>query len=238
VGRTYNFLSSNPSIKFLVRKFPRTYNEFYLTTFKKTHKFTEDKFREVLKKAYYGGLDCTISTVVTTTTTTTTTTECSRYCDYHPPSYCEVARVKSRFRSASPTQVFRICSTLTNRICPQIWIKLGNFIFHKDSFSDSNYYAKNRRLTQPYLCHLLLRKAQQISTNEAQNNQISLFSKKPRMAPEPTRASIQWVPGSIPRRDVDHSPPSTAEVKNEWSCNLYSPYTSAWCPYRHLYLYL
>jgi hypothetical protein len=37
----------------------------------------------------------------------------------------------------------------------------------------------------------------------------------------PTQAAVQWVPGVLPRgkarpgRDTDHSPPSSAEVKNE-----------------------
>ena len=35
---------------------------------------------------------------------------------------------------------------------------------------------------------------------------------------------VKW-----PRREVDHKPPSNAEVKNEWSYNLYSPYM----PSRH-----
>jgi hypothetical protein len=48
-----------------------------------------------------------------------------------------------------------------------------------------------------------------------------------RMALGPTQPSIQWVPGSLASgvrqtgREFNHSPPSGAEVKNEWS------YTSA-----------
>jgi hypothetical protein len=39
----------------------------------------------------------------------------------------------------------------------------------------------------------------------------------------PTQSSIQWTPESLsmgvkrPRREADHSPPSSAEVKNAWS---------------------
>jgi len=35
---------------------------------------------------------------------------------------------------------------------------------------------------------------------------------------------IQWVPGALslgvkrPAREADHSPPSSAEIKNEWNC--------------------
>jgi hypothetical protein len=43
------------------------------------------------------------------------------------------------------------------------------------------------------------------------------------MALEPTQPPIQWVPGALslgvkwPEREVDHSPPSSAEVKERWS---------------------
>jgi hypothetical protein len=39
----------------------------------------------------------------------------------------------------------------------------------------------------------------------------------------PTQPPIQWVPGALclqvkrPGREADHSPPSSAEVKNAWS---------------------
>jgi hypothetical protein len=44
-----------------------------------------------------------------------------------------------------------------------------------------------------------------------------------RMALGPTQPPIQWVLGSLslgvkwPGHEADHSPPSTAEVKNAWS---------------------
>jgi hypothetical protein len=44
-----------------------------------------------------------------------------------------------------------------------------------------------------------------------------------RQALGPTQPPIQWVPGALslgakrPRREADHSPPSSAEVKNAWS---------------------
>jgi hypothetical protein len=47
----------------------------------------------------------------------------------------------------------------------------------------------------------------------------SLFTIVTRPAPEPTQPPIQWVPGALylgekrPRREADHSPPSSAEVK-------------------------
>jgi hypothetical protein len=43
------------------------------------------------------------------------------------------------------------------------------------------------------------------------------------MALGPTQPPIQWVPGALslgvkrPGREADHSPPSSAEVKNAWS---------------------
>ena len=50
--------------------------------------------------------------------------------------------------------------------------------------------------------------------------EIFLFS-RPVMGP--TQPPIHWVPGAMPSRvkrpgrQFDHSPPSSAEVKNEWS---------------------
>jgi hypothetical protein len=50
-----------------------------------------------------------------------------------------------------------------------------------------------------------------------------LFTTVSRTALGPTQPPIHWVPGALslgvkrPGRDADHSPPSSAEVKNTWS---------------------
>jgi hypothetical protein len=52
---------------------------------------------------------------------------------------------------------------------------------------------------------------------------IFLFTTASRTALGPTQPPIQWVPGALslgvkrPGREADHSPPSSAEVKNAWS---------------------
>jgi hypothetical protein len=69
---------------------------------------------------------------------------------------------------------------------------------------------------------------------------IFLFTAASRTVLGPTQPPIQWVPGALspgvkrPGREADHSPPSSAEVKNAWS------YTSnpqhvfmAWCLVKH-----
>ena len=33
-----------------------------------------------------------------------------------------------------------------------------------------------------------------------------------------TQLPIQWVVGYLPGHEVNHSPPSSVKVKNEWSC--------------------
>jgi len=87
---------------------------------------------------------------------------------------------------------------------------------------------------QLYFCHLSMRKAQQICTNEAQNNFSPLENARNGSGADP--AFYQWVLGSIPGikwpwRDDDQSPPSSAEVKNEWrytSFPLYVCMVSTW----------
>jgi hypothetical protein len=52
----------------------------------------------------------------------------------------------------------------------------------------------------------------------------------------PTQPPVPWVPGTLslgverPGREADHSPPSSAEVKNAWNYNSTPQYTfMAWC---------
>jgi hypothetical protein len=56
----------------------------------------------------------------------------------------------------------------------------------------------------------------------------------------PTQPPIQWVPGALslrlkrPGREADHSPPSSAEVKNVWSYTSTPQYVFiAWCLVKH-----
>jgi hypothetical protein len=58
---------------------------------------------------------------------------------------------------------------------------------------------------------------------------IFLFTTASRPALGPTQPPIQWVLGSLslrvkrPGREANHSPPSSAEVKNAWSYTSTSP---------------
>jgi hypothetical protein len=51
---------------------------------------------------------------------------------------------------------------------------------------------------------------------------IFVFCTSPRPALGPTQPPVQWVPGALssrvnlPGREADHSPPTSAEVKNTW----------------------
>jgi hypothetical protein len=69
---------------------------------------------------------------------------------------------------------------------------------------------------------------------------IFLFFTASRTALGPTQPPIQWVPGALslgvkrPGREADHSPPSSAEVKNAWSYTSTPPYAfMAWCLVKH-----
>jgi hypothetical protein len=67
-----------------------------------------------------------------------------------------------------------------------------------------------------------------------------LFIIASRPALGPTQPPIQWVPGALslgvkrPGREADHSPPSSAEVKNAWSYTSTPQYVfMAWCLVKH-----
>jgi hypothetical protein len=62
-----------------------------------------------------------------------------------------------------------------------------------------------------------------------------LFTTASRPALGPTQPPIQWVPGmKLPGREVDHSYPFSAEVKNTWRYTSTLPYVfMAWCLVKH-----
>jgi hypothetical protein len=63
---------------------------------------------------------------------------------------------------------------------------------------------------------------------------IFFFTTLSRTALGPTQPPIQWVPGALslglklPEREADHSPPSSAEVKERVELYLHSPNTPSW----------
>jgi hypothetical protein len=70
---------------------------------------------------------------------------------------------------------------------------------------------------------------------------ILLFAAVPRLTLGPTRPPTQWVLGALSPgvkllgREADHSPPSSAEVKNAWSYIFTHPYFMAWCLIKNRY---
>jgi hypothetical protein len=67
-----------------------------------------------------------------------------------------------------------------------------------------------------------------------------LFTAASRTALGPTQTPIEWVRGALslcvkrPGRETDHSPPSSAEVKNAWSYTSTPQYVfMAWCLVKH-----
>jgi hypothetical protein len=67
-----------------------------------------------------------------------------------------------------------------------------------------------------------------------QESRIFIFTTASRPALGPTQPPIQWVPGALslgvkwPGREADHSPPSSAEVKELVDLYLHSPNTLSW----------
>jgi hypothetical protein len=60
-------------------------------------------------------------------------------------------------------------------------------------------------------------------------SKIFLFFTASRPALGPTQPHIQWVPGALsPGQEADHSPPSSAEVKNDGAIPPL-PHMSSWC---------
>jgi hypothetical protein len=63
---------------------------------------------------------------------------------------------------------------------------------------------------------------------------IFLFTTASRTALGPTQPPVQWVPGALslevtrPGREADHSPPSSAEVKECVDLYFHSPNTPSW----------
>jgi hypothetical protein len=66
-----------------------------------------------------------------------------------------------------------------------------------------------------------------------QGRETFLFSTVSRLALEPTKLPLQWVPWTLsvgvnrPRHEADHSPPSSAEVKHGGAMPLL-PLTPSW----------
>jgi hypothetical protein len=69
---------------------------------------------------------------------------------------------------------------------------------------------------------------------------IFLLNTASRTVLGPSQPPIQWLPGALslglkqPGREADHSPPSSAEVKNAWSYSSTPQYDfMAWCLVKH-----
>jgi hypothetical protein len=75
---------------------------------------------------------------------------------------------------------------------------------------------------------------------QIRSRRIFLFTTASRTALGPTQLPIQWIPAALslgvkwPKGEADHSPPSSAEVKNTWSYTFTPQYVfMAWCLVKH-----
>jgi hypothetical protein len=69
------------------------------------------------------------------------------------------------------------------------------------------------------------------SSSPCEKNFYISMSSRPAL--RPTQSSIQWIPAAVspgvkrPRREADHSPPTSADIKKTWVYTLL-PHTSSW----------
>jgi hypothetical protein len=95
------------------------------------------------------------------------------------------------------------CFSPSAYYCFSLSIQSGNFWIH-------------RRMTVLFFCALLLIQVEVLWRYNTTASRTALGSTQP---------PIQWVPGALslgvkrPGREADHSPPSSAEVKNTWNYN-------------------
>jgi hypothetical protein len=95
-----------------------------------------------------------------------------------------------------------------------------------DHWPPSNADVKNMgsyTSTLPYVFMAWCLTKHSIRIHKHRDNHTFIFTTASRMALGPTQPPIQWVHGVLslgvkrPGREADHSPPSSAEVKNAWS---------------------
>jgi hypothetical protein len=81
-------------------------------------------------------------------------------------------------------------------------------------------------------------------SNSGMGKKMFLFSKPAKTDPGAQPPVVQWVPGFFPNgakrpdREVEHSPPSRAEVKNTWRYNATPSICLPWRGQGQLYCYL
>ena len=126
------------------------------------------------------------------------------------------------------------CAVYTSKFCTQFFSpelrgkdKEGQFVLHARRLHEQKLNPLNKSAERDGHCvHLSL---QRVSKNYEQvlfrrQRQTCFSSKTSRLALGPTRPSTQSVPGSLQgakrlERNLDHSPPPCAEVRNDWSRN-------------------
>jgi len=141
----------------------------------------------------------------------------------------------------------------TSKFCTQFFSpeirgqdKEGQFVLHARRLHEQKLNPLNKSAERDGYCvHLSL---QSVSKNYAQvsfrrQRQTCFFSKTSRPALGPSLSSTQLVQSSLQGakrlgRNLDHSPPFCAEVKNEWSCARAPHHTPSWLGNGRLYLSL
>jgi len=119
----------------------------------------------------------------------------------------------------------------------EIYLHFPNTPLWRGNLSKRYVFNEGQLLPLGYLYHGKNINIRKLVHDESMRGTVfgNVFTTVSRPDLGPTQPPIQWVPGTLsmwvkrPGREADHSPPSSDEVKNEWSSTSTPPYAFMAC---------